>query len=41
MIGQRHGEKQLKLWRRSYATQPPKVSSFSSFYPGNDQRYAQ
>jgi 2,3-bisphosphoglycerate-dependent phosphoglycerate mutase len=38
MIGQRHGDHQLRLWRRSYATQPPKVSSFSAFYPGNDQR---
>ena len=39
MIGQRHGDKQLKLWRRSYATRPPKVSSFSHHYPGNDDRY--
>ena len=39
MIGQRHGDAQLKQWRRSYATRPPKVSSFSQFYPGNDDRY--
>ena len=39
MIGQRHGDTQLKQWRRSYATRPPKVSSFSQFYPGNDDRY--
>ena len=39
MIGQRHGDKQLKIWRRSYATKPPKVSSFSHHYPGNDERY--
>ena len=39
MIGQRHGDKQLKLWRRGYDTRPPRVSSFSHFYPGNDERY--
>ena len=39
MVGQRHGDKQLKLWRRSYATRPPPISSFSSDYPGNDDRY--
>jgi bisphosphoglycerate-dependent phosphoglycerate mutase len=38
MVGQKHGQKQLKLWRRSYATRPPQVSSFSSDYPGNDDR---
>ena len=40
MVGQKHGQKQLKLWRRSYATRPPQVSSFSSDYPGNDDRCA-
>ena len=39
MIAQRHGEKQLKIWRRSYDTRPPPISSFSSSYPGNDDRY--
>ena len=39
MVGQRHGQEQLKVWRRSYATRPPKISSFSSDYPGNDERY--
>lgn len=39
MIGQRHGEDQLKIWRRSYAVRPPRISSFSSDYPGNDERY--
>jgi 2,3-bisphosphoglycerate-dependent phosphoglycerate mutase len=39
MIGQKHGAEQLKLWRRSYSTRPPSVSSFSSKYPGNDERY--
>ena len=39
MVGQKHGQAQLKAWRRSYATRPPQVSSFSSDYPGNDDRY--
>ena len=39
MVGQKHGQVQLKLWRRSYATRPPQVSSFSSAYPGNDDRW--
>jgi bisphosphoglycerate-dependent phosphoglycerate mutase len=39
MIRQRHGEEVFKKWRRSYATRPPEVSSFSAHYPGNDDRY--
>ncbi|KAL7570646.1 hypothetical protein ACA910_014920 [Epithemia clementina (nom. ined.)] len=39
MVKQRHGEKQFKAWRRGYDTPPPKVSSFSQHYPGNDLRY--
>jgi 2,3-bisphosphoglycerate-dependent phosphoglycerate mutase len=39
MIAQRHGDAKFKRWRRSYATRPPEVSSFSSHYPGNDDRY--
>ena len=39
MVGQKHGQAQLKAWRRSYATRPPQVSSFSSDYPGNDDRW--
>jgi 2,3-bisphosphoglycerate-dependent phosphoglycerate mutase len=38
-IKERHGEKQFKRWRRGYDTRPPPVSSFSSSYPGNDDRY--
>lgn len=34
-----YGETQFKLWRRSYDTPPPAVSSFSEHYPGNDPRY--
>ena len=39
MVKQRHGETQFKAWRRGYRTPPPKVSSFSQHYPGNDRRY--
>jgi 2,3-bisphosphoglycerate-dependent phosphoglycerate mutase len=39
MIRQRHGEKQFLSWRRGFDTPPPPVSSFSQFYPGNDDRY--
>lgn len=39
MVKQRHGEEQFKAWRRGYRTAPPKVSSFSQHYPGNDLRY--
>ena len=36
-----YGEKQFKKWRRGYDVKPPKVSSFSRHYPGNDQRYVE
>ena len=26
-------------WRRGFSTRPPPVTSFSQFYPGNDERY--
>mmetsp|Transcript_3745 Transcript_3745/g.4312 ORF Transcript_3745/g.4312 Transcript_3745/m.4312 type:complete len:852 (+) Transcript_3745:42-2597(+) len=39
MVAQRHGEKKFMAWRRGYNTPPPKVSSFSPHYPGNDKRY--
>jgi 2,3-bisphosphoglycerate-dependent phosphoglycerate mutase len=39
MIAQKHGDKQFKKWRRGYDQRPPQVSSFSSHYPGNDDRY--
>uniref|UniRef100_A0A7R9YG63 Phosphoglycerate mutase n=1 Tax=Pinguiococcus pyrenoidosus TaxID=172671 RepID=A0A7R9YG63_9STRA len=41
MIAQRHGQEQLKKWRRGYTTRPPPVSSFSQHYPGNDARYVE
>ena len=39
MIKQRHGEVQFNKWRRGYTNRPPPISSFSSDYPGNDERY--
>jgi len=39
MIAQLHGEEKFKKWRRGYTQRPPKISSFSHHYPGNDERY--
>ncbi len=39
MVRQQYGHTQFTLWRRSYETRPPEISSFSHFYPGNDDRY--
>jgi broad specificity phosphatase PhoE len=39
MIKQKHGAAQFKAWRRGYENRPPPVTSFSEYYPGNDQRY--
>ncbi|GMH50096.1 hypothetical protein TL16_g00692, partial [Triparma laevis f. inornata] len=39
MVAQRHGQDQFMRWRRGYRDRPPRVSSFSSLYPGNDERY--
>lgn len=39
MVAQRHGKSKFLNWRRGYHHRPPKVSSFSPFYPGNDIRY--
>lgn len=38
MIENAYGKEQLIQWRRGYKTRPPKVSSFSPDYPGNDER---
>jgi 2,3-bisphosphoglycerate-dependent phosphoglycerate mutase len=35
----RHGEVQVKLWRRSYDTPPPALTPDDERYPGNDPRY--
>lgn len=34
-----HGEEQVKIWRRSFATPPPPVELDSEHFPGNDPRY--
>jgi 2,3-bisphosphoglycerate-dependent phosphoglycerate mutase len=36
----KHGEEQVKLWRRSYATPPPPLSPDDPAWPGHDRRYA-
>lgn len=33
------GLDQMQTWRHSYAVRPPKLNSFSPYYPGNDERY--
>ena len=34
-----YGNEQVKVWRRSYSTQPPALDINDSRYPGNDPRY--
>jgi len=36
----RHGEEQVKLWRRSYDIPPPPMESSDPTHPANDRRYA-
>jgi 2,3-bisphosphoglycerate-dependent phosphoglycerate mutase len=36
----RHGEEQVQLWRRSYATAPPPLGPDHPYFPGRDRRYA-
>ena len=36
----KHGEDQVKIWRRSYDIPPPPLASPHDPYPGNDRRYA-
>ncbi|HYN63907.1 MAG TPA: 2,3-bisphosphoglycerate-dependent phosphoglycerate mutase, partial [Candidatus Limnocylindrales bacterium] len=35
----RHGEAQVKIWRRSYDVRPPALSPDDPNWPGNDARY--
>lgn len=35
----KHGEAQVKIWRRSYDVRPPALEESDSRYPGNDPRY--
>jgi 2,3-bisphosphoglycerate-dependent phosphoglycerate mutase len=37
---ERHGEDQVKVWRRSYDTRPPALTPDDERYPGSDPRYA-
>ena len=37
---EKFGEEQVKIWRRSYDTQPPALEPIDERYPGNDPRYA-
>lgn len=37
---EKHGEDQVKIWRRSYDTQPPALTPDDERYPGRDPRYA-
>ena len=36
----KHGDEQVKIWRRSFDTPPPLVELDSEHFPGNDSRYA-
>ena len=36
----RHGERRVKLWRRSYATRPPALTVDDPLWPGRDRRYS-
>ena len=37
---QKFGEDQVKIWRRSYSTQPPALEKADERFPGNDPRYS-
>ncbi len=37
---EKHGMDQVKIWRRSYAIQPPALTKDDERYPGKDPRYA-
>ncbi|MCX7978554.1 MAG: 2,3-diphosphoglycerate-dependent phosphoglycerate mutase, partial [Bdellovibrionaceae bacterium] len=36
----KHGEEQVKIWRRSYDVPPPKMDSSDPRHPSRDRRYA-
>ncbi len=35
----KHGDEQVKIWRRSYDIPPPPIDEDSEFFPGKDPRY--
>jgi 2,3-bisphosphoglycerate-dependent phosphoglycerate mutase len=37
----RHGEEQVRVWRRSYDIQPPPLAPDDERHPGRDRRYAE
>ncbi len=37
---EKHGEAQVKIWRRSYDVPPPEMSADDAGHPANDPRYA-
>lgn len=37
---EKHGEDQVKIWRRSYDIPPPPLDTADERYPGHDRRYA-
>ena len=39
MVAAQYGENKMQEWRHSYDIPPPPLTSFSPFYPGNDERY--
>jgi 2,3-bisphosphoglycerate-dependent phosphoglycerate mutase len=36
----KHGEEQVKIWRRSYDIRPPALDPASPYWPARDRRYA-
>ncbi|MCY4457837.1 MAG: 2,3-diphosphoglycerate-dependent phosphoglycerate mutase [Acidimicrobiaceae bacterium] len=40
-VGERHGAEQLRLWRRSYHTAPPPISTNNQFNPNKSAAYAE
>jgi 2,3-bisphosphoglycerate-dependent phosphoglycerate mutase len=36
----KHGEEQVKIWRRSYDVPPPRLEASDPRFPGHDRRYA-
>lgn len=36
----KHGDEQVKIWRRSFDVPPPAVDTDSEYFPGKDRRYA-
>jgi 2,3-bisphosphoglycerate-dependent phosphoglycerate mutase len=36
----KHGDEQVKIWRRSYGTRPPALETSDERWPGHDRRYA-